>query len=320
MVKDQPRINNIKNLLQVAIQHQDGNASTETSTNQQNDQINQERREFLESALRSITVDHADVLKNQIAKLNELVERLNSKTPLSDEESDHYCEILEEIVEDVSNIDFANDFYKLNGFKPLTELIDCELITFKIPALNVLAELVQNNEFAQEKAVYEFDYLNKLNNLIKGEKNELVLLKGVYALSTLLRGHDRILNDFLRQDDNIRALLEAMMNFKVNEKIIFKISFLLNSICGLKNELYDTLNRLNFVLLATSLMKENPQTSHEYLLAVLVGLVENLSQAKEESWKNNLKPILEEKIKLFKNKDEYLEEVDYCNRLKELLN
>ena len=308
----------MQNLLQVAVANQQpGIASGEQHSF---DQMGNDRREFLESAIREITVDHVEVLRKQIQKLNDLIVKLNSKTPLSEEENDEYCQLLEEdLVENVSNIDFANDFYKLGGFQSLTELIDCELATFKVPTMNLIAELVQNNEYCQ-KAAYELNYLAKFNHLIKNEKNQTIVLKTVYALSCLLRGNEQILDEFLRRAENVRTLLNTMLNFGSNEKIVFKISFLINSICGLKPVLYDTLARLDFVPLAINLMRENPGKTHEYLLAILVGLAENSEQAKNDCLRNNLKSIVEDKIKLLANKDEFLEEVDYCKRLVELLN
>lgn len=317
MVKDnEPRINNIQNLLQVAIQHQDANSSNQQ---EQPIQMDENRRQFLENALRLITTDHVEVLKKQIEKLNELVDKLNGYTPLSEEENKEYISLLEELVENVSNIDFANDFYKLNGFKSLTELIDCELLTFKASALDVIAELLQNNDFLQIKVVEEMDYLNKLINLIRKEKHQQTLLKEIYALSCLLRGNDKIINIFLSKDFNVKVLLEVMVNFKTNEKIIFKLSFLLNSIGGVKEKIYEILNRLDFVFITVNMMKEKPEATHEYLLAILVALCENISRAIEDCKKYNLRLVIDEKIKLFENKDEYLEEVDYCKKLKELI-
>lgn len=322
MVKDQPeqsKINSMQNLLQVAVQNQQpGIASGEEQRSFE--QMSGERREFLESAIRDITVDHVEVLRKQIQKLNDLIVKLNSKSPLSEEENDEYCQLLEEdLVENVSNIDFANDFYKLGGFQSLTELIDCELATFKVPTMNLIAELVQNNDYCQ-KAAYELNYLSKFNQLIKNERNQSIVLKTVYALSCLLRGNEQILEDFLRRDSNVRTLLNAMLNFSSNEKIVFKISFLINSICGLKPDLYDTLARLDFVHLAINLMKKNLERTHEYLLAILVGLAENSEQAKNDCLKGDLKSIVQDKIKLLADKDEFLEEVAYCKGLVDLLN
>ena len=282
-------------------------------------EMSEERRQFLEAAIQHITVDHVQVLKKQIEKLNELIVKLNSpKTPLSEDETEEYCRLLEEdLVENVSNIDFANDFYKLGGFSALTELIDCELTTFKAATMSLIAELVQNNEFCQ-RVSFELNYLNKFVNIIEKNQNELIVLKTVYALSCLLRGNDQILNEFLRRDDNLRALLNVMVKFSSNDKIVFKISFLLNSICGLKPELYETLGRLGFVFVAVQLMQSDVQKTHEYVLAILVGMCENGDQAKRDCrTETDLKRIVENKMKCFKNKDEYIEEVDYCKRLLE---
>ena len=320
--EEQPRINNMQSLLQVAIQNQEPIASGGGVQQEQNSfgRMNEDRRQFLEEAIREITVDHVDVLKKQIDKLNGLIVKLNSKTPLSEEENDEYCKLLEDdLVENVSNIDFANDFYKLGGFQSLTELIDCELATFKIATMNLIAELVQNNDYCQQ-AAYELNYLSKFINLIKRERNQSIVLKTIYALSCLLRGNEQILDEFLGRDDNVKALLGAMKNFNSNEKIIFKTSFLINSICGLKPILYDTLARLGFIFLAVDLMKENLAKTHEYLLAILVGLCENSNQARQDCVTGNLKSIVEDKIRLLSNKDEFLEEIDYCKRLIELLN
>lgn len=311
----QPRINNMQSLLQVSIQHQ----NPSSSNSNQFEQMSAERRQFLESAIQDITVDHIEVLKKQINNLNELCVRLNSKNPLTEDEEDEYSKLLEEdLLDNVSNIDFANDFFKLGGFNSLTELIDCELVKFKVPALNLVAELVQNNDFCQQ-ASFELNYLTKFIHIIEKDKNQTIILKTIYALSCLLRGNDKILNEFLKRDDNIRALLNVMVKFSLNEKIVFKSSFLLNSICGIRSELYDTLTRLGFVFVATDLMKTNFEQTHEYILAILVGMCENIEQAKRDCKTTQLKVILEKKIKFFKNKDEYLEEVDYCNKLIEFM-
>lgn len=321
MVKDQPeqpKITSMQNLLQVAVQHQQpGIAADEQRSFEQ---MSSDRREFLEKAIKEITVDHVEVLRKAIQKLNDLIVKLNSKSPLTEQETDEYCQLLEEdLVENVSNIDFANDFYKLGGFQSLTELIDCEVATFKVPTMNLIAELVQNNDYCQ-KAAYELNYLSKFNQLIQNESNQSIVLKTIYALSCLLRGNEQILDEFLRSDENVRSLLNAMLNFSTNEKIVFKISFLINSICGLKPDLYDTLARLDFVQLAIKLMKENLERTHEYLLAILVGLAENNEQAKNDCVRCDLKSIVQEKIKLLANKDEFLEEVAYCKGLVDLLN
>lgn len=320
MVKDQeeqPKIKNMQNLLQVAVQNQ---ALASNSDEQRSfERMSDERRQFLESAIEGLTVDHIKILKKQIEQLNELIAKLNSKTPLNEDETDEYCKLLEEdLLEIVSNMDFANDFYKLGGFQSLTELIDCELATFKVSVMNLIAELVQNNEFCQKKA-YELNYLDKFVNLIRKEQDQSIVLKTIYALSCLLRGNDKILGEFLSKDCNVRALLQAMKNFSSNEKIVLKISFLIYSICGLKPSFYDTLAHLGFVFLAADLMKENPDKTHEYLLAIFVGLIENCEQAKKDCRTADITTLAEHKIKLFSNKDEFLEEVNYCKRLIEIL-
>lgn len=148
-------------------------------------EMDPERRQFLEEALKNLTVDVVEELERAV------------KTIMNDESSE--TEILDslDIISDyVQEIDSANDFYKVGGFCVLEKGLSSSHNRVKSATLRLLKDLAQNNPFCQEKLM-EQNILPQLIELLSNESTDQVSCDSLSAISALVRGYEPGLKAFL---------------------------------------------------------------------------------------------------------------------------
>nr|CAD7416666.1 unnamed protein product [Timema poppensis] len=271
--------------------------------------MDEDRRQFLEQTLRSMTVDIVEVLSKAI----EVLKRASS---LSSEDDPTECEeAFQEIMDHVDNIDNANDFHKIGGFCIFTPCLNSVHSGLRWRAADLLAELAQNNPYCQQK-VLEAKLMPVLISLLNSDPNEQVRIKSLYALSTLIRECNEALEEF-RQNDGFSALLKALQSGV--DKLKIKASFLISSLnqAWVKNELH----RLGFVRVFVNLISEEVNPCTEHLLSALLNLVASheASQVECRGTKLELRETLSRLIEGQGPKEEFREVCEYARQLSLIL-
>ncbi|CAH1118505.1 unnamed protein product [Phaedon cochleariae] len=274
--------------------------------------MDEERRKFLENALKSMTVDVVEILRKQIDILKK-VEQLGSV-----DDSSEYMQAIETILDYVDNIDIANDFHKIGGFMILHPCFKCLNAQVRAGGCEILAVLCQNNPYCQQ-VVLDNKIIPCLINMIENDENSNVVVKALYGLSSIVRDNSECFNELVEHNGLI-VLLNALK--KNNEKFIIKACFLLASVCRSTTEVKNKLITLGYVSALIDLFSMERSPSHEHVLALLVCLVEDNQNAIAECRNSsfNLKDLLHRYIVNVRNKDECQEEEEYCKRLLHVLN
>nr|XP_023014471.1 hsp70-binding protein 1-like [Leptinotarsa decemlineata]XP_023014472.1 hsp70-binding protein 1-like [Leptinotarsa decemlineata] len=274
--------------------------------------LDEERKRFLENALKSMTIDVVEVLQKQIQTLR----KIENLKPGDD--TTEFVEAIDTILEYVDNIDIANDFHKIGGFTILYPCLKCSNAKVRAGGCELLAVLCQNNTYCQ-KIVLDNEFIPMLLSLIEKDEDTIVAVKAIYALGGIVRENSEGLNQLLHYN-GLSFLLNTLK--RNNEKFTIKATFLLSSLCRSSPEIKDHLINLGFVSTLISLISMERLTSHEHVLSLLVCLVENnvkaISECKNPSLK--LKEVLQRYLASIRSKEECQEEEEYCKRLLHILN
>lgn len=179
-----------------------------------------QRRQFLEEALKSMTVDVTQIIKDSIDTLKTV------EATKSEEEISKCLSAIETILDYVDNIDVANDFQKLGGLDVLWKCLCCENEEIKTGACEVVAELCQNNPYCQ-RFLTEERVISLLLKIVDDETADKKLItKALYAISALIRENLDGLK-LVKQNGGLSTLLKALK--RDDEKWNSKITFLLGA-------------------------------------------------------------------------------------------
>lgn len=272
--------------------------------------LDQEKKEFLNNALSSLTV-------NVVEELQKSVKILSNVTNLrSDDDASEYENALERMADFVDNIDIANDFYKIGGFSIFQPCLNSSHSNIRWRIADIIAELAQNNPFCQDKLL-EAGVFPILLSMIDTDPSEQARIKALYAVSCIVRGHPASLQH-MNANDGYSVLLRAMQS--PVEKLQIKSAFLLSSLCN-KDDSSDvkyTLVKMGFIEQAAGLLgRMNLQPAvREQLLRVLSGMVnDNFLPALMECRRSQLclRFILEQL--LTELSEENQDEIDMCSEL-----
>lgn len=131
-----------------------------------------ERQRWLEEALSRMSVD---VVKELAAAIEVFSKGSVLDPNATDDEIDEVVEAFERVGDWVDNIDMANNFHKLGGFKVLERCLRSPTPSIRAASANALAELTQNNPYCQEH-VLDFDadstVLRHLLNMLENDADE----------------------------------------------------------------------------------------------------------------------------------------------------
>uniref|UniRef100_A0A1B0BYY6 Nucleotide exchange factor Fes1 domain-containing protein n=1 Tax=Glossina palpalis gambiensis TaxID=67801 RepID=A0A1B0BYY6_9MUSC len=169
---DGRRVTTLQGLLKFAIEQgqcQDSGGGTY-------DEMDHERKAFLENAFKSMTIDVMEELSQAISVLEDNSTSNAQKSNALNLIRDH-----------IDNIDFANSFVKLGGTNILIECLKSHDKNVRIAAINIVAEMSQNNAFCQ-KHFLEHNILKLLITYLND--NEDLVSSSLYAISALVRGFE----------------------------------------------------------------------------------------------------------------------------------
>ncbi|XP_050315756.1 hsp70-binding protein 1-like [Anthonomus grandis grandis] len=269
--------------------------------------MDEEKRKWLENALRSMTIDVMELLRKQIEILQK-VDKIKEGDDVSE-----YENAVEIILDHVDHIDIACDFHKIGGFMVLYPCLKCPHPKIRAFGCELLAVLCQHNPYCQ-KVVLENEFVPKLLSMIEKDEDICVTIKALYALSAIIRHCQEGFSQFIHYNGPV-ILLHAMS--RGDDKLVTKATFLLDSLCDSQPDFKSRLVFLEYVPTLISLLSKERQPSHEHVLRLLARLIEENATALTEcrNPRHNLQQVLQKYIEDCGNKEECLEEVQHSKRI-----
>lgn len=260
-----------------------------------------ERRQFLENALKALTID-------VVEELQRAAQVLASDTATEDEQ----LEALETIMEYVIDIDTAIDFCKIGGLTNLLPCLNSPYPKVRATAASLIAELAQNNPYCQ-KALLDVDVLPKLIALLNDSETAT---NGIHAISCLVRSYEPTLTAFI-DVGGLECLIGCLQQID-QQKLIIRALFLLNSLCADFPDVRAEFINLKVVEHIIELLKpvDEYDVSVETALSVLCMLTDSTDAINRcQTSELNLKQTIDSIIELADDKPECREIVEYAQIL-----
>lgn len=262
------------------------------------EEMDPERRRFLEEALRSMTIDVVDKLQHSMNIL------IDSNAP-----EEEQVQAIESVTDFIENIDTANDFYKIGGFCILIPCLNSPYPSVRQCTAELIGELAQNNPFCQ-KHLLDMNILPKLIELLTDEPS--VSNTALHALSCIIRGFEPALKAFL-DIGGVECLLSILESGQ--EKLVIKSTFLLSSLCIEDINLRDEIVNLEVVERLSKLIE--PKSDYDTLTETVLSTLYVLTESKEavarcQDPQLKLYSKLSEIRKLGEDKDEFQECIGYA--------
>ncbi|XP_058448396.1 hsp70-binding protein 1 [Malaya genurostris] len=294
---DRPRQpQNLKGLLKFAM---DATKSEDAPQSSNIEPMDEERRRFLEDALKSLTVD---VVQEIEKAMRTLLEGAEEDKP----------EAIEIIIDFVQDIDAANDFLKVGGSSIIQPGLESPNTAVCTGILRLIAELTQNNPYCQQRLL-EANVLPKLIEFLSGEAP--VASQAMHAVSCMVRNHEPCLAAFIDMG-GLECMLGCIQTD--NEKLRIKSSFLMSNLCTEFTAVRDEFIKLNAVerVAASVRPAKEYDAKLETALSTLCVLTESPEAVRRCQDANlKLKSKLESVLKLNNGKDECQEQIEYSNTL-----
>jgi len=287
--------------------------------------IDPERLQWLQEAMRGMTVDVVQQLAEGIKVLSKpYVYDVNAT-----EDDIEEAEIAFEAISDwVGNIDMANNFHKIGGFVVLKRCIKSSPHSvIRWNAANTVAELSQNNPYCQEHFVTDGFIQELINMLRKGLEDEEIIdekcsLKSLYAISCIVRDYPPGLETFLALNGPEVILQCAIQPQTATQRLRTKACFFVSSISIESKEAADAFSDMGLARqLLVLLQQAEHQQTDEHVVKALLTLITNDSNAQREcrdSPELNLRRLIHSRKNDLKGKEECQEELDYYIEIEKL--
>jgi len=269
-------------------------------------EMDPERKKWLEEALSTMAVDFIEQLGNGIKVLNSDTADLDEKE-----------EVLDKLEDWLGNIDMAVNFHKIGGYSCLRNCLSCPHPSLRSGASHLIAEISQNNPYCQEKFVFE-GFLDLLVEQLDQDSDEHCQVKALYAISCISRDEPVALAKF-GQLGGWSVLVKAVQ--RDNPKLRIKGCFMISSASQVSGQVVKEMVDMGLVMQLAHILHLPFDNSHEHILSALLTLVKNSSQAREESRIENLGlvEVLVSRVKLLEDKEEFSECVEHSESILKLL-
>lgn len=296
---DQPRQpRNMQGLLKFAME---ATAAEDAPNAGQLPAMDDDRRRFLEEALKTLTVDVVREIEKSMKTLMD---------PATAEEDK--AEAIEVIIDYVEDIDAANDFFKVGGFAIIKPGLNSENVDVRIGTLRLVGELAQNNPFCQQHLL-EADILPRLIELLS--EDAPVASQAMHAISCMVRQYEPALAAYIDMG-GLECILGCIQTD--NDKLRIKSSFLMSALCAEFAAVRDEFIKLNAVerVVASIRPSKEFEPKLETALSTLTVLTESEEAVRRcQATGLSLKGKLESILKLNSGKEECLEQIEYTNTL-----
>ncbi|XP_065171175.1 hsp70-binding protein 1-like [Atheta coriaria] len=300
---------NLQGLLRFAMEAQDG----ATQSTPQLQPLDDERRNFLQAALQSMSVDVIAIMKENITKLQQVEDISDDKVP-------EMIEAFDCILDYIDNIDIANDFHKINGFSIFEPCLRCKHDEIRARVCDLIAELSQNNPYIQGVICECTNVLPKLLNTLRHDECQIVKIKALYAISCITRESLIGYGNF-QTHNGLEALRSALETG--NDKLRTKAAFLLSALHNLDGNLHDSMLSMGFLPVIVDILQGEHQSSHEHLLSLLKSLlIDNKNKIGDKltpDLRQQLLGTLQSNLEFVRGKEEFSEEQEYCEQLQRFL-
>ncbi|XP_066255825.1 hsp70-binding protein 1 isoform X1 [Euwallacea similis] len=269
--------------------------------------MDEERKKWLEDAIKFMTIDVIQLLQKQIEVLQK-VDQIKKNDNIS-----QYEEAVETILDHVDHIDIACDFHKIGGFTVLYPCLKSLHPKIRAAGCELLAVLCQHNPYCQQ-VVLDNEFIPKLLNMIEKDEDVHVAVKALYALSAIVRHSEEGFGQFIHYNGPV-VLLQALD--RGDDKLITKATFLLSSLCSSQPDFKSRLVFLEYIPVLIVLILKERQSSHEHVMSLLAGLVEDNATALGEcrNPKYDLQQVLKNYAQNYGEKPECLAKVQHCRRI-----
>lgn len=217
--KRQPR--NMQGLLQLALDATSHDEVPDASHSPMSD----ERRQFLDDAIKNMTLDISKVVRDALHLLSneEKVSAVKAGEPVPEEMNRAF----ENLVEYVYDLDAACDFFRLGGLSLFYVCFESANSEIRAKAYTLFAEVCQNNPSCQKYAAGEM-FVKKLVTCATKETGEC-LAKLLYALSSLVRTYEPACNEFY-DNDGCGVLMDILMNNPNDSYVLLKVVHLVKAL------------------------------------------------------------------------------------------
>lgn len=264
-------------------------------------QMDPERRQFLENALKALTVDVVEELQKAAATIG---------SPTASE--DELLQALETITEYIIDMDTAIDFCKIGGLSVMLPCLKSPHLKVRAEAASVIAELAQNNPYCQKELLAA----NALPDLVELVSEPETAPNGLQAISGLVRSYEPTLAAFI--DIGGLECLIGCLEQSDQEKVIIRALFLFSSLCTDFPAVRDEFVKLKVVERIIPLLR--PSNEYDvrtetalWALNILTDNADAVSQCQTSDL--NLKDIIDEIINVAGNKPECRETVEYAQSI-----
>ncbi|EAT47053.1 AAEL001800-PA [Aedes aegypti] len=296
---DQPRQpRNLQGLLKFAME---ATKSEDAPHDSHFEPMDEERRRFLEEALKSLTLDVVEEIEKAMKTLMD-----------PDKAEEDKADAIEIIIDFVQDIDAANDFYKVGGFVIIQPGLTSSNTDVRSGTLRLIAELSQNNPFCQQHLL-QANTLPQIIELLSDVPP--VATQAMHAISCMVRHHEPCLAAFIDMG-GLECILGCIQTD--NEKLRIKSSFLMSNLCTEFSAVRDEFIKLNAVERVVAAVRPSKQFEPKLetalsTLNVLTECDEGIRRCQEPGLQ--LKEKLELILNLNNGKEECLEQIEYANTL-----
>lgn len=257
--------------------------------------LSDEDKAFLEKVMMDGIIDPGKRMKELLEQLTESLQRLYSCDVIRQENEEPEKTIINLMVElqdIVEQIDYANDFVKMNGL-PFLYGCTCDngiSVTIRKQCLRVLATLAQNNPLVQQ-AMLDYGALEKLCGLytqVVGDESGTFRTLLIQAISCMVRSHfvgeeafcrvgrDLIINQAI-------GLTDVDSPGNVRRKMLFLVRALLSSDYSSRQRIQDFSAVIHHIIVSF-LDQEEDSELREVTLGLLVQILQQ-KHSVDEVWR-----------------------------------
>ncbi|KAI8481521.1 Hsp70-binding protein 1 [Branchiostoma belcheri] len=298
-----PRNPNLEGVLRYAIENTPDNAS---DTPVSPGPMDEQRRQWLGAALQQFSQTAQDDVEQMKTCLQMLAEG-------GEDHTEEQETAMEELMDLCCSIDNAQNLHKMGGLVLVIGYLRHQNSGLRWRAGDVIATVTQNNPFCQAAAL-ELVAMPTLLELVDTDSDPTVRVKALYAISCLTGNCEEAQQSFVEQD-GFSVLMRAMQSD--TEKLKVKAAFLLRNLCLSNPQHKDTLCNMGMVTQLASMLQTEHNAFHEHLMGALVALVTENKQAMKDCRQPQLRlrQVLTDRIEHLKGREEFQEELEYCQQL-----
>ncbi|CAB1419955.1 unnamed protein product [Pleuronectes platessa] len=279
--------------------------------------MTEERKAFLKEALAEVCRGQVEEVEHIKQCLEILHKEEKSESGKEGEDAEDEAEresAFKVITELCENLDNARDLMVLGGLDLcFSRYLGHVKSGLRWRAAELVACCAQNMPEVQVHLL-KIGVLPKLLQMTDSDPDPTARVKAFYAVSCLVREQEAGLKAFLTLD-GFSVLTRCMQS--ENERLRTKSSFLLLNLLRSHPEEKDTVISMGMVQQLVAVLRTPHSSVHEHILGAICCLVEDCPKGLKECRNPTLalEELLKQRIKELGGKEEWQEELDFCESL-----